>query len=200
VASLPRPGGNITGLTMLLTDVTAKELEILKEALPHATRIGVLWSPAMASHALALQAVETTREKLGVQVHMVPARTTEDFDSAFAAMARERLDAVLIVSSLLTRAQHTLLGELTLKHRLPAMFGTRDNVEAGGLMSYAPDLHDLTRRAATYIDKILKGAKPADLPVEQAAKFQLVVNLRTAKALGLDLSPMLLARADEVIE
>src|SRR5215213_7368518 len=98
VASLPRPGGNITGLTMLLTDVTAKELEILKEALPYATRIGVLWSPAMASHALALQAVETTREKLGVQVHMVPARTTEDFDSAFAAMARERLDAVLIVS------------------------------------------------------------------------------------------------------
>jgi putative ABC transport system substrate-binding protein len=200
VASLPRPGGNITGLTMLLTDVTAKQLEILKEALPHATRIGVLWSPAMASHALALQAVETTREKLSVQVHIVPARTAEDFDSAFATMARERLNAVLIVSSSLTRGQHMLLGELTLKHRLPGMFGTRDNVASGGLMSYGPDLNDLTRRAATYIDKILKGAKPADLPVEQAAKFELVVNLRTANALGLELQPTFLARADEVIE
>jgi putative ABC transport system substrate-binding protein len=200
VASFPRPGGNITGLTMVLTDLIAKELEILKEALPHATRMGVLWSPTMASHALALQEVETAREKLGIHAHAVPARTAEDFDGAFATMALERVDCVLVISSSLTRAEHKLLAELTLKHRLPGMFGTPDNVVAGGLMSYAPDLHDLTRRAATYIDKILKGAKPADLPVEQASKYQLVINLKTAKALGLEIPPTLLARADEVIE
>jgi putative ABC transport system substrate-binding protein len=200
VASLPRPGGNITGLTMVLTDVIAKQLEILIEALPHAARIGVLWSPTMASHALALQEVETAREKLRIEVHPVPARTAEDFDAAFTTMGRERIDCVLVVSSSLTRAEHKLLGDLTLKHRLPAMFGTRDNVEAGGLMSYAPDLHDLTRRAAAYIDKILKGAKPADLPVEQASKYQLVINLKTAKALRIEVPPTLLSRADEVIE
>jgi ABC-type uncharacterized transport system substrate-binding protein len=197
VASLSRPGGNITGLTMVLTDLIAKELEILKEVLPHATRVAVLWNPTMASHALALQEVATAREKLQIQVHTVPARTAEDFVGAFATMARERVDCVLVVSSSLTRAEHKLLAELTLKHRLPGMFGTKDNVEAGGLMSYAPDLHDLTRRAATYIDKILKGAKPADLPVEQASKYQLVINVKTAKALGLDIPPTLLARADE---
>jgi ABC-type uncharacterized transport system substrate-binding protein len=200
VASLPRPGGNITGLTMVLTDLIAKQLEILKEVLPHATRIGVLWSPTMASHALALREIETAREKLRIQVHTVPALTADDFDGAFARMAQERVDCVLVVSSSLTRAEHKLLAELTLKHRLPGMFGTKDNVEAGGLMSYAPDLHDLTRRAATYIDKILKGAKPADLPVEQASKYQLLINLKTAKALGLTISPAVLARADEVIE
>jgi putative ABC transport system substrate-binding protein len=200
VAGLPRPGGNITGLTMLLTDVTAKELEILKEVLPHAKRVGVLWSPVMPTHALALDALEDTGRKLGLEVHAVPARTADEFDAAFAVMARDRVDGVLIVSSSLTRAQHTLLADLTLKHRLPAMFGTRDNVEAGGLMSYAPDLHGLTRRAAAYIDKILKGANPADLPVEQASKFQLVFNLKTANALGLTIPPTLLARADEVIE
>jgi putative tryptophan/tyrosine transport system substrate-binding protein len=200
VASLARPGGNITGLTMVLTDIVAKELEILKEALPHAQRIGVLWSPTMASHALALQEVEAARERLRIQVHTVPARTAQDFDGAFATMARERVECVLVVSSSLTRAEHKLLAELTLKHQLPGMFGTRDNVEAGGLMSYAPDLHDLTRRAASYIDKILKGAKPAELPVEQASKYQLVINLKTAKALGLIIPPTLLARADEVIE
>jgi putative ABC transport system substrate-binding protein len=200
VVSLPRPGGNITGLTMVLTDLIAKQLEILKEVLPHATRIGVLWSPTMASHALALREVETAREKLRIQVHTVPARTADDFDAAFARMAQERVDCVLVVSSSLTRAEHKLLAELTLKHRLPGMFGTKDNVEAGGLMSYAPDLHDLTRRAATYIDKILKGAKPADLPVEQASKYQLLINLKTAKALGLEIPSSVLARADEVIE
>jgi ABC-type uncharacterized transport system substrate-binding protein len=200
VASLPRPGGNITGLTMVLTDLIAKQLEVLKEVLPHATRIGVLWSPTMASHALALREVETAREKLRIQVHTVPARTADDFDGAFARMAQERVDCVLVVSSSLTRAEHKLLAELALKYRLPGMFGTKDNVEAGGLMSYAPDLHDLTRRAATYIDKILKGAKPADLPVEQASKYQLVINLNAAKALGLEIPQTLLARADEVIE
>jgi putative tryptophan/tyrosine transport system substrate-binding protein len=200
VASLPRPGGNITGLTMLLTDLAAKELEILKEAVPQATQIAVLITLTAPSHRPALQAIKAAGEKLGVQIQMVPVQTAEDLDGAFASMSQARAGGLLVVASALTRSQHTRLAELALRHRLPSMFGTRDNVEAGGLMSYAPDLADLTRRAATYIDKILKGAKPADLPVEQASKYQLVINLKTAKAIGVDLPPLLLTRADEVIE
>jgi putative tryptophan/tyrosine transport system substrate-binding protein len=200
VASLPRPGGNITGLTMLLTDLSAKELEILKDAVPQAERIGVLWNPTTPSHAPALKAIEAGAERLRVKLRIVPARTRDDFPTAFATMVDERVDALLVVSSPLARVESSFLAELELKHRLPAMFGTRWNVEAGGLMSYAADLDDLTRRAAVYIDKILKGTKPADLPVEQASKYQLVINLKTAKALGIDLPPVLLARADEVIE
>jgi ABC-type uncharacterized transport system substrate-binding protein len=131
---------------------------------------------------------------------MVPARTVEDFDGAFATMTRERVGAFLVVASPLFGSQRTLLAELALKHRLPGMFGNKENVETGGLMSYAADLNDLHRRAATYIDKILKGIKPADLPVEQASKYQLVINLKTAKALGLAIPESFLLRADEVIE
>jgi putative ABC transport system substrate-binding protein len=200
VASLPRPGGNITGLTMLLTDLSAKELEILKDAVPHAGRIGVLWNPTTPSHAPALKAIEAGAEKLGVQLRIVPARTRDDLPIAFVTMVEERADALLIVSSPLARVERKLLAELELKHRLPAIFGARSNVEVGGLMSYAADLDDLTRRAAVYIDKFLKGTKPADLPVEQASKYQLVINLKTAKALGLVMPDTLLARADEVIE
>jgi putative ABC transport system substrate-binding protein len=200
VASLARPGGNITGLTMLLTDLVAKELEILKEALPHMMRVGVLVTPTAPSHRPALQAAEAAGRKLGVEVYEIPVRSAEDFDRAFATMVRERVDGFLAVASPLTRSQRALLAELSLKHRLPSMFGTKENVEAGGLMSYAPDLLDLTRRAATYIDKILKGSKPADLPVEQATKFELVVNNKTAKALGLNIPESFLLRADQVIE
>jgi len=181
VASLAHPGGNITGLSMLLTDLVAKELEIFKEAVPQAMRIGVLWNPTTPSHRPPMQAVEAAGEKLGVQLVMVPARTVEDLDGAFATMTRERVNGFLVVASNLSVSQRALLAELALKHRLPGMFGTRENVEAGGFMSYAPDLRDLTRRAATYIDKILKGAKPADLPVEQATKFELMVNNKTAQ-------------------
>lgn len=200
VASLARPGGNITGLTMLLTDLVAKELEILKEALPHMMRVGVLATTTAPSHRPALQAAEAAGRKLGVEVYQIPVRSAEDFDRAFATMVRERVDGFLAVASPLTRSQRALLAELLLKHRLPSMFGTKENVEAGGLMSYAPDLLDLTRRAATYIDKILKGSKPADLPVEQATKFELVVNNNTAKALGLNIPESFLLRADLVIE
>jgi putative ABC transport system substrate-binding protein len=185
---------------MLLTDLAAKELEILKEAVPRARRIGVLWNPTTPSHPAALKAVETGGEKLGVQLLMVPTATVEDFDGAFSTMTRERVDAFFVLASPITVAQRMLLAELALKHRLPGMFGVKDNVEAGGLMSYAADLNDLYRRAAVYIDKVLKGAKPADLPVEQASKYQLAINLKTAKALGLEVPPTLLARADEVIE
>jgi len=200
VASLARPGGNITGLTIILTDLVAKQLEILKEAVPQATRIGVLFSPTAPSHRPAVQAVETAGEKLGVQLVMVPARTVEDFEGAFSTMSREQVGSFLVVSAPLTISHRARLAELALEHRLPGMVGSKENVEAGGLMNYGADFNDMFRRVATYIDKILKGAKPADLPVEQASKYELVINLKTAKALGLTLPPTLVARADEVIE
>jgi putative tryptophan/tyrosine transport system substrate-binding protein len=200
VASLTRPGGNITGLTMLMTDLAAKELEILKEAVPQAKRIAVLWNPATPSHPPAMQAVKDAGEKLGVALQMVSARTAEDFAGAVASMVSERADAFLVLGSPLILLHRTRLAELALKYRLPSMFTLPEPVEAGGLMSYAADLNDLTRRAAVYIDKILKGAKPADLPVEQASKYKLVINLRTAKAIGLAISEAFLLRADKVIE
>jgi putative tryptophan/tyrosine transport system substrate-binding protein len=200
VASLARPGGNITGLSALSADVVAKKLEILKEALPHMTRVGVVLTLTAPWHRPASHTVAAAAPRLGVQVVTVPVRTSEDLDGAFAMMARERVHGFLFVPSPLSRAQRTLLAELSLKYRLAGMFGIRENVEAGGLMSYAADLNDLTRRAATYIDKILKGAKPAELPVEQASKYQLVINLKTARALGLTIPPSVLARADEIIE
>jgi putative ABC transport system substrate-binding protein len=200
VASLARPGGNITGLSMLLTELAAKELEIMKQALPHMTRVGVLLTSTAPSHRPASHSVAAAAQQLGVQVLTVPVRTPEDLDGAFAMMVRERVNGFLAVASPLTRSQRALLAELALKYRLAGMFGTRENVEAGGLMSYAPDLLDLTRRAATYIDKILKGVKPADLPVEQASKYELVINLKTAKALGLTIPPSFLNRADHVIQ
>jgi putative ABC transport system substrate-binding protein len=201
VASLPRPGGNITGLSVQLTETTAKQLEILKETVPHATRIGVLWSPTAPSYRPFLQAAEAASGKLSVQLLTASMSTVADFDGAFATMAQDRVDAVLVHASALTvRHNRPLLAEVALKHRLPTIFGSRENVQAGGLMSYAPDHMDLTRRSALYIDKILKGAKPADLPVEQPSRYQLVINLKTANALGLTIPPAILARADEVIE
>jgi putative ABC transport system substrate-binding protein len=200
VASLARPGGNITGLSMLLTQLVAKELEIMKQALPHMTRVGVVLTLTAPSHRPASRAVADAAQQLGLQILTVPVRTSEDLDRAFAMMARERVDGYLFVASPLSRSHRTLLAELSLKYRLPRMFGIRENVEAGGLMSYAPDNVDLSRRAATYIDKILKGARPADLPVEQASKYELVINLKTAKALGVTIPPSVLARADRVVE
>jgi putative ABC transport system substrate-binding protein len=200
VASLARPGGNITGLSMQLTEVVVKELEIMKQALPHMTRVGVLVTLTAPSHRPALHALEAAAPKLGVQLLTVPVRTPADLDGVFAMMARERVNGFLFVASPLSRSQLALIAELSLKHRLAGMFGIRNNVEAGGLMSYAADLVDLTRRAATYIDKILKGVKPAELPVEQASKYKLVINLKTAKTLGITIPPLVLLRADQVIE
>ena len=200
VASLPRPGGNITGLTDQTSDIDAKAMEMLKEVVPQATRIGVLWNPTTPSQVPGLQAVKTAGERLALTLHIVPAAAADDFDAAFASMARENVGGVFVVPAPVTITQRARLAELALKNRLPAMFGSKENVEAGGLISYAADRIDLARRAALYIDKILKGANPADLPVEQASKFQLVINLKTAKALGLEIPPTLLARADEVIE
>jgi putative ABC transport system substrate-binding protein len=200
VASLARPGGNITGLSSPLTDYVAKQLEIMKQALPHVKRIGVLLTLTAPSHRPASQALEAGAQQLGVHLLAVPVRNPEDLDGAFGRMARERVNGFLAVASALSRSQRALLAELSLKHRLAGMFGTRENVEAGGLMSYGPDLVDLNRRAASYIDKILKGAKPADLPVEQASKYELVINLKTAEMLRITIPPWVLSRTDQIIE
>jgi putative ABC transport system substrate-binding protein len=201
VSSLARPGGNMTGLADTQPVITAKRLEILKETVPGATRLGVLFSPTAPSYRPVLEAAEAARDKLGVQLLTVSVSTVADFDGAFARMAQGRVDAVFVHASALTaRHNRPLLAEVALKHRLPTMFGVRDNVVAGGLMSYAPDHLDLTRRAAVYIDKILKGAKPGELPVEQPTRYELVINLKAAKALGLTIPPSLLLRADQLIE
>jgi|SRR5262245_30646401 len=201
VASLARPGGNITGISVLQSELTTKALEILKEVVPEAKRFGVLSSPTVPSHLPTMRAAEAAAEKLGVTLHTALVRAVEDFDAAFAKIGRADVQAVFVAASALTvRSRPELLAQLALKHRLPSMFGARDNVAAGGLMSHAPDQVELSRRSAIYIDKVLKGAKPADLPVEQASQYQLIVNLKTAKALGLTIPPTLLTRADELIE
>jgi putative ABC transport system substrate-binding protein len=200
VTSLPSPGGNITGLSVMQSDLTAKALAILKEAVPQATRFGAFWNSTVASGRPTLQSAEAAGAKLGIQIYSVPVRSSKDFDNAFATMARERVGGVFVAASTLTRVERAPLAQLAIKYRLPSMFGTRENVEAGGLMSYAPDQTDLTRRAASYIDKILKGAKPAGLPVEQASKYRLAINLSTAKLLGLHVPPTLLALADDLID
>jgi len=200
VASLARPGGNITGLAVLMTDLAPKGLELLISAVPVAKRIAVLWNPDTPSHPPALKALEDAGRALRVQLQAVGARTAGELEGAFAAMARARAQAVLVLGAAIFLAERQRVAELAIKHRLPTMLQGRDYVEAGGLMSYYANYDDLWRRAAIYVDKILKGATAADLPVEQATKFELVINLKTAKALGLTIPPALLLRADQVIE
>jgi putative tryptophan/tyrosine transport system substrate-binding protein len=160
----------------------------------------VVYTTAAPSHLPALQAVAAAAERLGVRIKLVSVQSAGDFEAAFQTMAQDRLDGFLVIASSLSFSTRDFIAELALKHRLPSMFGTRDNVAAGGLMSYAPDHRDLTRRAATYIDAILKGTKPADLPVQQASKYELVINLKTADALGVKLPESFLLRANEIIE
>jgi putative ABC transport system substrate-binding protein len=200
VASLSRPGGNVTGLSGLGADLAVKALEILKDAIPHATRFAVFLTPSAPWHRSFLQAAKAAGAKLGIEVHTAPVQTMEDLNAAFAVAIRERADAIFVQPTSLSRSYRVPMAELALKHRLPSMFGGREYVEAGGLMSYAADYVDLTRRAATYIDKILKGAKPADLPVELASKYLLAINLTTAKKLEINLPWFLQQRADELIE
>jgi ABC-type uncharacterized transport system substrate-binding protein len=201
VASLARPGGNITGLSMLLTELAVKELEILKEAVPQGFRFGVVWNPTTPSHVPALRAVENAGKTLGIELYEVPMRTIEESEQAFESMTRAQVAGFLVLASPAAYSERgARLGELALKHRLPGMFGFEENVQAGGLMSYSADILDLYRRSAAYIDKILKGVNPAELPVEQASKYKLVINMKTAKTIGLEVPPTLLARADEVIE
>ena len=200
VASLARPGGNVTGLTILFPELSVKGLEMLISAVPKAKRIAVLWNPDTPSHTPTVKAVEEAGRTLRVQLQTAVARTGADLDSAFAAMARAHAQAVLVLSSAFLTAERQHLTELAMRHRLPTMFSQGEFVDAGGLMSYGPDYGDLFRRSAVYVDKILKGARPADLPVEQATKFELAINRKTAKVLGLTIPPSLLHRADHVIE
>jgi putative tryptophan/tyrosine transport system substrate-binding protein len=200
VSSLAHPGANMTGLSMINNDLVTKGLEIMKQALPQLTRVAVLEAATAPSRRPAMRAAAATAHTLGLQILTVSVRTPEDLDGAFATMERERVGGVLVLGSAFTASHRARLAQLALKARLPTMFSVRENVEAGGLMSYGPDLLDLTRRAAAYIDKILRGARPADLPVEQASKYELVINRKTVKALGLTIAPLLLARADQLIE
>jgi putative ABC transport system substrate-binding protein len=202
VTSLARPGGNVTGLTATPSpEIVGKRLELLKTA-TGASRVAVLWNPARHYPyvELALREVNAAARALGVQLQVLEARGPDQFEPAFAAMVRGQADALLTFEDSMFWLHRRRLAELEAKHRLPTMHDLREFVEAGSLMAYGPDLADLFRRAATYVDKILKGAKPADLPVEQPTKFDFVINLKTAKALGLTIPPSLLGRADEVIQ
>ena len=201
IASLARPGGNVTGVSYSVgTDIFGKDLELLKEAVPKVRRVAVLSNPDGPSQPLTIRNIKGAAQSLGLQLQLLEARGPGDFDGAFAAMARERVGALLVVTDPVFIPHRARLVKLVAKNGLPSIFTQRADVEAGGLMSYGPDFADLYRRAATYVDKILKGAKPADLPIEQPTKFELVINLKTAKALGLTIPPSLLQRADEIIQ
>jgi len=200
IASLARPGGNVTGDAGTAgMEMFAKQLELLKETVPKIRRVAILSNPANAYHQLAIREVNVAARSLGVQLQLLEARGPNEFDGAFAAMAKERVGALLVLSDAIFGSHGTRLADLAARSRLPAAYGVRDDVEAGGLMSYGPSILDSYRQAATYVDKILKGAKPADLPVEQPMKFELVLNLKTAEALGLTIPPLILFQADEVI-
>jgi putative ABC transport system substrate-binding protein len=199
VASLARPGGNITGSAALNPEVVGKQLEFLKDVLPTISRVALLWNPANPASALMVRAADVAAQAVGVQVHLVEARGPEAFDSAFAAMTSVHAGALLIVPDPMFLQHRSRLAELAATRHLPTISNGRAFVEAGALIGYGVSQPDAWRRAATYVDKILKGAKPADLPVEQPTKFELVINLKTAEALGLTIPPVLLFQADEVI-
>ena len=203
VTSLARPGGNVTGLSNLAPDLVGKGLEQLKQAVPGANRVAVLWQPGVLPERTRkdmLKAADVAARALGVRLQFVEARGSDDFDRAFLEMTTARAGALTVLGSSMFLSERRRLVDLAAKNRLPAMYAWREGVDAGGLMAYGPDLADLFRRAATYVDKILKGAKPADLPVEQPTKFELVINLKLAKALGLTIPQSVLLRADHVIE
>jgi len=199
-ASLSQPGGNLTGMTSINRELAGKRLELLRNVAPRASRIAILWDERNEGNRLGVNDTEAVAKTLGLTIHSVPMRSPEALEAAFATVARGRADALIIftISSLFPYRRR--VAELAVKHRLPTVVGVREYVEAGCLASYGTDYPDLFRRAATFVDKILKGAKPADLPVEQPTKFELVINLKTAKALGLTIPPSLLQRADQVIE
>ena len=200
VNNLSHPGGNVTGFSLMMTETNVKGLELLKQAVPTLSRIAVILDPATPSHRPGLKAVEAAAPSIGLQVQPVPVRTAAEFESAFVAINNEGADGVLVLSTPLFIAGARPLAQLALKYKLPSLFGPRHHVDAGGLMSYSPDRADLWQRGAEYVDRILRGEKPADLPVQRPSRFEFAINLKTAKAIGLTIPPMLLARADKVIE
>lgn len=201
VASLARPGGNVTGLSLTPTPaISGKHLELLKEAFPSITHVAVLANPANPPTAGLLKEIELAARSLGLRLRVVQVREPKEFGDAFATMKNERVPALLVIADPLVADNRDRIVAFAATNRLPAIYPYRTFVDAGGLMSYGADLSDLNRRAAAYVDRILKGANPAELPIEQPAKFELVVNLKTAKALGLTIPPSLLLRADHVIQ
>jgi putative ABC transport system substrate-binding protein len=200
VASLARPGGNVTGLNSLSIELWGKQVGLLKEPVPTLSRVAVLSGSANPANTRALREVATAARGLGLRLQTVEVREAKDLDNAFSTMSRERADAMVVLTDPVLLTQRTQIADLATRNRLPAIYGGAEYVEAGGLLSYGSSLSDQFRYAATFVDKILKGAKPADLPVEQATKFDLIINLKTAKALGLKIPQPLLLRADEVIQ
>jgi putative tryptophan/tyrosine transport system substrate-binding protein len=199
VASLARPGGNVTGLTTIVQDLEGKRLELLKEVVPGLSRVGVLWNPVNPVNPIIFKQTQIAAQTLGLTVQTLDVRGVEEFEDAFAILARERPDALIMITDRFLLTHRKRIVEFMAQHRLPTMYPYRELVVEGGLLSYAPSYTDSFRRAATFVDKILKGTKPADLPVEQPMKFELVLNLKTAQALGLTIPPTLLFQADEVI-
>ncbi len=201
VASLARPGGNVTGVTSISSELSAKRLGLLKELIPQVSRMAALWDRAARGSALNVRDTEVAARSLGIALQSVAVRPDpRDYDAAFVAMKRAGAGAVIVVQSSAFFASRQRIADLALTHRLPSVVGSKEWAEAGGLISYGADFPGLFRRAAVFVDKILKGAKPADLPMEQPSKFELVINLKTAKALGLTIPPSLLGRADEIIQ
>jgi ABC-type uncharacterized transport system substrate-binding protein len=200
VASLARPGGNITGVTSISPEIEGKRLELLREVVANISHIAVFWNASSPVQVIQERETQAAAQVLGLKMLSLGVRTLQEIEDAFAAIVKEQAGALLVLADRLFLHHRTLIMEFAAQHRLPGVHAYRELVEAGGLMSYGPSYAEMHRRAATYVDKILKGEKPADLPVERPVKFELVVNLKTAKALGLEIPPMLLARADEVIE
>jgi putative tryptophan/tyrosine transport system substrate-binding protein len=200
IASLARPGGNITGGAVLTGEMAAKRLELLKEVVPSLSRTAVLWNSANPANALAWRETQGAARALGVTLQSHEVQGPKDFEVAFARMAEERPDALFVLDDALTIQYRKEIADFAMQKRLPSVFAAKDRVEAGGLMSYGPRYSEMMRHAASLVDKILRGAQPANLPMEQPTTFELVINLKTAKAIGLTVPPLLLSRADEVIE
>src|SRR5262245_15944018 len=200
VSSLARPDANVTGTTRMISEMSAKHVELLKEAVPSLRKLAVLWNPTNSSHRPAMQAVDATARALSLQVQPLEVRAVVELDGSFDAIVRDKADGLLFIADPVFFIQLRRMADFVGANRLPAICNFTEFPKLGGLMGYAPSLPDEFRHAAGHIDKILKGANPAELPVEQPPRFQLVINLKSAKALGLDVPPMLLARADEVIE
>ena len=200
VSSLARPGGNVTGLSTMSPELAAKRLELLREAVPGLSRVAIMWNTNVPGNLLEYKEAGDAARSMRLQLQSVEVSSVDDFERAFSALKTGGAEALIVAGSGLTSTNAGQIASLAMKHRLPSMVSSRDRVDAGGLMAYGPNLAELWRRAATYVEKILKGAKPGDLPVEQPTKFELVINMKTAKALGLTIPPSLLRRADEVIQ
>src|SRR5262245_52107959 len=199
VANLARPGGNLTGASFFFPEIAAKRLELLKEAVPAVSRVLLIWNPANEVQEPAVKAIEAAAKTLGIGVQHVKVQAPADFDGALSAISKSR-DSLLVLEDALINVYSNQIADLAVRRRLPTIFGLTIFAEAGGLMAYGPNRPELWRRAAIFVDKILKGAKPAELPVEQSTRFDLVINLKTAKALGLKIPPGLLLRADQLID